>query len=108
MITMRCILATTAALLLASQPALSDEHVVGQKDKTFTAEILKVKVGDTVKFQNADPFFHNIFSLSEGASFDLGYFTKNQSRSYTFTKPGKVEVECAIHPEMIMEIEVVP
>lgn len=108
MITKRCILATMAALLLASQPALSDEYVVGQKGKTFTAETLKVKVGDTVKFLNSDPFFHNIFSLSEGASFDLGYFAKDQSRSYTFTKSGRVEVECAIHPEMVMEIEVVP
>lgn len=100
--------AVIAVLLLSSQPAFSGEHIVGQKDKTFSAQTLKVKVGDTVKFVNSDPFFHNIFSLSENASFDLGVFTKNQARGYTFTKPGKVEIECAIHPDMLMEVEVVP
>jgi plastocyanin len=108
MITRNYLLAAIAVLLLASQPALSGEFVVGQKDKAFTTETLQVKVGDTVNFVNSDPFFHNIFSLTQDTSFDLGYFTKGQSRSYTFTKPGKVEIECAIHPEMVMQIEVAP
>lgn len=100
--------AVIAVLLLSSQPALAGEHIVGQKDKTFSTQALKVKVGDTVKFVNSDPFFHNIFSLSQDTSFDLGFFTKGQSRGFTFTKPGKVEIECAIHPEMLMEVEVMP
>jgi plastocyanin len=102
------VLALIAALLLGARPALAAEHVVGQKNKAFSSETLKVKAGDTVKFANGDPFFHNIYSLSEGSTFDLGSFTTGQTRSFTFTRPGTVTVECAIHPEMSMEIEVTP
>lgn len=93
-------LAATAVLAAGSQ------HVVGQKNKAFSAGTLKVKVGDTVTFRNDDPFFHNIFSLSETQSFDLGSYPQGQSRTATFGKEGKVEVECAIHPEMKMVIQV--
>jgi plastocyanin len=82
------------------------EYTVGQKDKAFSVTYLKVKVGDTVHFQNEDPFFHNIFSLSDIQSFDLGSYPRGKSRSVTFNHEGKVEVECAIHPEMHMVVEV--
>jgi plastocyanin len=85
----------------------AEEHTVGQKNKTFSAQKLKVKVGDSVGFRNDDAFFHNVFSLSPIQTFDLGSFPKGQTRKVTFTKPGTVEIECAIHPEMKMEIEVV-
>ena len=67
---------------------------------------LKVKVGDSVSFRNDDAFFHNIFSLTDGSNFDLGSFPQGQSRKTTFTKEGRVEVECAIHPQMKMVIQV--
>jgi plastocyanin len=87
------------------------KYVVEQKDKTFIhkgtkAETLKVKVGAVVEFKNLDPYFHNVFSLSDAKLFDLGSYPQGQSRSVTFDKPGKVEVECAIHPLMKMTIEV--
>src|SRR5690349_8869655 len=85
--------------------------VVEQKDKTFVykgakATTLKIKVGTTIEFRNLDPYFHNVFSLSEAKLFDLGSYPQGQSRSVTFDKPGKVEVECAIHPLMKMTVEV--
>jgi plastocyanin len=86
--------------------AQAAEQTVGQKDKAFTTKSLKIKVGDSVNFRNDDPYFHNVFSLSPVQSFDIGSYPKGQSRKVTFTKAGKVEVECAIHPEMKMEIEV--
>jgi plastocyanin len=79
---------------------------VGQKDKAFTTKALTVKVGEAVTFRNDDPFFHNIFSLSEVQSFDLGSYPQGQSRKTVFSKAGKVEVECAIHPEMKMVVNV--
>jgi len=84
----------------------SKEFVVAQKDKKFSTGHLKVKVGDTVSFKNDDPFFHNIFSLSKTQSFDLGSYPQGQARRTTFSKEGTVEIECAIHPEMKMVIEV--
>ncbi len=82
------------------------EMEVQQKNKQFTVKSLKVKVGDSVNFKNEDPFFHNIFSLSAPKTFDLGSYPQGQSKKVTFDKPGVVEVECAIHPEMKMTVEV--
>jgi plastocyanin len=93
-------------IVLAAPPAHAEEHVVSQKNKAFSVETLKIKVGDTVNFRNDDPFFHNIFSLSDVQTFDLGSYPQGQSRKTKFDKPGKVEVECAIHPTMKMVIDV--
>jgi len=105
---MKYLLIAISSIMLSvcSQFALAGEFVVGQKNKEFTEKSLSIKVGDTVKFENQDPFFHNVFSLSEIKTFDLGSFKKDKSKSVTFDKPGKVEVECAIHPNMHMTIEV--
>ncbi|MBA3582205.1 MAG: methylamine utilization protein [Gammaproteobacteria bacterium] len=82
------------------------EYEVAQKNKEFSTQTLQIKAGDTVKFSNEDPFFHNIFSLSEDKTFDLGSYPKGQSREVIFDKEGIIEVECAIHPSMRMKIEV--
>ncbi len=89
-----------------SGSVLAADTVVGQKNKEFTVRHLKVKVGDTVSFRNDDPFFHNVFSLSDAATFDLGSYPQGQSKSVTFKKPGKAEIECSIHPNMKMVVEV--
>lgn len=93
-------------LLSTTTSVLAEEYDVGQKNKKFTANNLDIKVGDTVKFSNEDPFYHNIFSLSKEKSFDLGSFKKGKFRTITFDKSGKINVECAIHPEMQMTIVV--
>lgn len=102
----KAIIMVACALAALAGEGLAAQHVVGQKDKAFSVRTLKVKVGDTVAFRNDDPFFHNIFSLSEAQSFDLGTFPKGQSRSITFVRPGRIEIECAIHPDMKLVIEV--
>jgi plastocyanin len=89
----------------------ADNLTVEQKDKAFLfnaakVETLRVKVGDVVQFKNMDPFFHNVFSLSEVKMFDLGSYPQGQSKSVTFDKAGQVEVECAIHPAMHMVVVV--
>jgi plastocyanin len=95
----------TAALMAASGVQAKEFEVL-QKDKKFSQTALKVKVGDVVVFKNEDPFSHNIFSLSDIKTFDLGSYPKGQSKTVTFDKPGMVEIECAIHPEMKMIVEV--
>ena len=87
------------------------DYTVEQKNKAFLysgakARTLKIKVGDVIHFKNLDSNFHNVFSLSDAKLFDLGSFPQGQSRSVTFDKAGTVEVECAIHPEMKMTVEV--
>ncbi len=84
----------------------AQQHVVTQKRSIFSAKQLSVKVGDTVKFVNEDSYSHNVFSLSEAKTFDLGSMPQGGDRSVTFDKPGTVEIECAVHTEMRMVIEV--
>ena len=86
--------------------AFAAEHVVDQKDKQFSKKTLKIKVGDAVVFRNSDAVAHNVFSLSDTKSFDLGSYPQGQSKTVVFDKPGKVEVECSIHPNMQLLIEV--
>lgn len=84
----------------------ANEHLVDQKNKKFSVSKLNAKVGDTVKFTNSDPFAHNVYSLSDTQSFDLGSYRKNDTKSLVLNKPGKIEVECSIHTDMNMVIEV--
>jgi plastocyanin len=105
---MRHRIVTLLVALLPCSAVFAAGHEVTQADKKFSAAKLKVKVGEVVNFKNEDPFFHNIFSLSDAKTFDLGSYPKGQSKSVTFDKPGTVEVECSIHPAMKMLIEVAP
>lgn len=98
----------SAILLLsfAAAAARAADHQVEQKGMAFTVTALKIKVGDNVDFKNSDTVNHNIFSVSDTKSFDLGSYPQGQSRRVSFDKPGTVEVECAIHPGMKMTITV--
>ena len=98
--------AVTLALLAFAVSAFGAEHVVAQKGKAFSVKKLSVKLGDSVKFVSEDPFSHNIFSLSDAKSFDLGSYGVGLSKTVVFDKPGTVEIECAVHPDMKMIVEV--
>ncbi len=98
------LLATAFATMTSLYAA---EHVVNQKDKTFAPGTMKVKVGDKITFKNNDGFAHNAFSDNEANEFDIGMQKPGQDVTIEMKKPGKVEVECAIHPNMHMTIEVV-
>lgn len=71
-----------------------------QKNRTFTPHLQVVPVGSVVQFPNADPFFHNVFSLFDGKRFDLGLYEAGSSKSVTFSRPGVSYIFCNIHPEM--------
>lgn len=96
----------TAIVVSFAMPAHAADHAVAQIKKAFTVPVLKAKVGDTVTFKNDDEFAHNVFSLSETQNFDLGSYKKGETRQLTLKNAGTIEVECAIHPEMKMKIEV--
>lgn len=102
---MKKIIFTFIGALFSSQVNAADV-TIGQKNKSFEKEEITISVGDTVHFRNDDPFSHNVYSLSEAASFDLGSYPKGSSRPVTFDTPGLVEVGCAIHFDMMMKINV--
>ena len=71
-----------------------------QKNKQFSPHLLVVAVGSAVHFPNADPFFHNVFSLFDGRRFDLGLYEAGTTRDVTFGREGISYIFCNIHPEM--------
>ena len=66
----------------------------------FTPHLLVVPVGSSVAFPNADPFFHNVFSLFDGKRFDLGLYEAGSTRSVVFSREGVSYIFCNIHSEM--------
>ena len=79
---------------------------IAQKDEQFSPHLVAVTAGSSVAFPNEDPFFHNVFSLSRGSSFNLGRYPSGSSRSRTFNRPGIVKVFCEIHSQMSAVIRV--
>jgi hypothetical protein len=71
-----------------------------QKNRMFTPHLQVIPVGSVVQFPNADPFYHNVFSLFEGKRFDLGLYEAGSSKSVTFSREGVSYIFCNIHPEM--------
>lgn len=71
-----------------------------QKNRMFLPHLQVVPVGSVVAFPNADPFFHNVFSLFDGKRFDLGLYEAGSSKSVTFSREGVSYIFCNIHPEM--------
>ena len=80
--------------LTTGRTALLQEH------ETFVPHTLAITRGSAVDFPNGDPFFHNVFSLSGAATFNLGRYERGQSRRREFTKAGTVKVYCDIHSHM--------
>lgn len=80
--------------------ARSATEVLAQRDTAFAPAGLVVEVGTTVRFPNEDPFFHNVFSYSAPARFDLGRYPKGEAKEVTFDKPGVVKVYCEVHEFM--------
>ncbi|MGH7538322.1 MAG: plastocyanin/azurin family copper-binding protein, partial [Gemmatimonadales bacterium] len=87
----------------APPPARFDVTI---SDKVFSPHVLVVPAGSTVAFPNHDPFDHNVFSVSEPNSFDLGLYGRGEGKSQTFTNPGLVRVFCNVHPRMVALIQV--
>jgi plastocyanin len=79
---------------------------LAQKDEQFVPHLAAITRGSTVSFPNDDPFFHNVFSLSRGASFNLGRYPSGVTRTRVFSRPGIVKVFCELHSHMSAVIRV--
>jgi len=77
---------------------------IRQEHEAFVPRVVAITRGSIVDFPNGDPFFHNVFSLSGAASFDLGRYPDGQARSRQFPKAGLVKVFCHIHSQMSASI----
>ncbi len=80
---------------------------MNQADKAFVPRILTVTTGSTVTFNNKDPIFHDVFSLSKPNDFDSGLFSGGNSYEKVFHAPGAAQILCNIHASMLGYIVVV-
>ncbi|PWT85152.1 MAG: hypothetical protein C5B57_03575 [Blastocatellia bacterium] len=74
--------------------------VMDQRNETFAPHVLAITTGTTVDFPNSDRIYHNVFSLSKTATFDLGRYAAGKSKAIRFDRPGIVRVFCEIHSHM--------
>ncbi|HJZ87331.1 MAG TPA: carboxypeptidase regulatory-like domain-containing protein [Polyangia bacterium] len=79
---------------------------IRQRNQTFVPDLAVVQKGEKVEFPNEDKVFHNVFSVSRVARFDLGLYKSGTSKSVTLPEPGVVDVYCNIHPQMVAKIKV--
>ncbi len=95
---------TNVVVFVADAPrdpaAPSMRASIAQRDESFVPRVVAVTRNSIVDFPNFDPFFHDVFSLSRNATFDLGRYPKGQTRERRFTQPGIVKVFCNIHSDM--------
>ena len=83
------------------------DALLQQRKERFEPRILPVVQGQTVSFPNHDRIYHNVFSVSPLATFDLGQYKSTDSpRTVTFERAGLVPVYCNIHPQMLSYVVV--
>jgi plastocyanin len=73
---------------------------IATENRTFTPHITVVTAGSTVRFPNRDGFNHNVFSLTDGNSFDLGLYDRGEGKTTVFATAGIVNVFCNVHSTM--------
>jgi len=85
----------------APAPPSKPIQVITQRDATFRPHVLPVVVGTSVEWPNKDDIFHNVFSISDPAQFDLGLYKDPElPKPVIFDKTGRVDVFCSIHSKM--------
>jgi plastocyanin len=89
------------------KPRTPKRVVVEQRGREFLPSLLAVSVGSTVEFPNFDSVFHNVFSTSPAAPFDLGLYKAGEARSLKLEREGIVRLGCNLHANMSAHIAVV-
>src|SRR5258705_5095534 len=62
---------------------------ITQKGAMFSPHVLPIVVVTTVEWPNNDEIFHNVFSISDAKSFDLGLYKYPEVKRVTFDKVGR-------------------
>ena len=81
---------------------------IGQTKHCFIPNVLPVAAGSTVRFENRDRVYHNVFSVSPIKRFDVGKYAPGKSKAVRFDKQGVVQLFCDIDPSMAGYVMVLP
>ena len=87
-------------------PTLDSVQII-QKNAVFIPQVTPVTVGSTVQFVNSDSFYHNVFSLTPGARFNIGrrqtgdvYSKEVPALQWKVSGLGPIDLFCDIHSQM--------
>ena len=88
-----------------AQPPIPSMLEVGRR---FAPRVLALPAGEPLEFRNDDRVWHGAFSVSKGASFELGKRAPGAVDTVRFAAPGVVALRCDIHPQMTAYVVVTP
>jgi plastocyanin len=90
-----------------SHPAPGPVVEMGNVNKMFVPDLVVIDAGGSVRFPNADPYFHSIYGQSGPDPFDLGFYDTGPGKTVVFAVPGVNTIRCHIHGSMHATIIVV-
>lgn len=92
----------------SSAPVQSGVVQIEYRNIAINPDVLKVKVGSTIKWTNYDPVEHNVTSKGGPSTFASKTFGEGKTFEFKATKTGVIHYLCTIHPvSMNGTIEVV-
>ena len=71
-----------------------------QKNAKFIPRVVPVTRNTIVEFINYDKFYHNVFSVTPGARFNLGRRPTGTVVRRKIERPGEIKLFCDIHAQM--------
>jgi plastocyanin len=101
----KCHWALAATLCFAAAlPVRASDHEIVIKDMRFGAAPDRLKVGDTITWNNADFLSHT--ATARNGAFDLK-LPPGAKAKVTLQKAGAIVVFCRYHPDMMLRLLVV-
>lgn len=99
---------TAIGISALSWPALAAEHVVDQKNLSFSQAEMAIAAGDKIKFTNSDRTAHHVWTKDNGINFSSQTLKPGESYDIKFEKAGTYTLKCHIHPKMKLTVVVKP
>lgn len=103
---MRSIWIIASVLAAISTPAYTAEHVVNQKQLTFTPEEITIAAGDTIRFTNGDRTAHHIMTTAQGLNVSSPLLPPGNDFTVKLDNPGVYVFGCHVHPKMGLKVTV--
>ena len=98
-----CLVVLLAAWASGAEAA---EVTVRMAAADYAPARIEARVGDRLVFVNDDTLDHNVFVPTVGHGVDLGKQTPGSRAELPLGKAGAFEVECVIHPDMHLAVQV--
>jgi plastocyanin len=99
-------IAIAGLVIGAATITYASELVIGQKGRLFSPGTVTIQAGESLVFQNDDAVSHHVYSSTKGQEFDLETVGPGKRMSRTFSKKGRVDVRCGLHPGMRLVVSV--